>query len=108
MNRVMPKDNIALAAVFRTVVPNSGKLLRKVKNLRFIDEELGEKVVVCNAHMHWDPEYSDVKMIQSFLLTTELDRIIRLHNRQPHEMPGTKINTDRFRVSVTRHLSRFF
>ena len=46
-------------------------------------------MVVCNAHMHWDPEYSDVKMIQSFLLTTELDRIIRLHNRQPHEMPGS-------------------
>ena len=25
LNRVMPKDNIALAAVFRTIVPNNGK-----------------------------------------------------------------------------------
>jgi len=27
LNRVMPKDNIALAAVFRTIVPNNGNLL---------------------------------------------------------------------------------
>ena len=26
LNRVMPKDNIALAAVFRTIVPNNGNL----------------------------------------------------------------------------------
>ena len=45
-------------------------------------------MVVCNAHMHWDPEFSDVKMIQAFLLTTELDRISRLHARIPSEMPG--------------------
>lgn len=27
--------------------------------------------------MHWDPEFSDVKIVQAFLLTTELDRIIK-------------------------------
>ena len=77
------------------------------------DEELGEKVVVCNAHMHWDPEYSDVKMIQSFLLTTELDRIIRLHNRQPHEMPGESRSclihsTKTASLKCPLNLTRFF
>ena len=38
--------------------------------------------------MHWDPEFSDVKMIQSFLLTTELDRITRQHSTNPQKMPG--------------------
>ena len=28
LNRVMPKDNIALAAVFRTIVPNNGQFCR--------------------------------------------------------------------------------
>ena len=27
--------------------------------------------------MHWDPEFSDVKIVQAFLLTTELDRIVK-------------------------------
>ena len=57
-------------------------------DLNNIDEDSGEKIVVCNAHMHWDPEFSDVKMIQSFLLTTELDRITRQHSTNPQKMPG--------------------
>jgi len=79
LNRVMTKDNIALAAVFKTIVPSN--------DLNNIDEDSGEKIVVCNAHMHWDPEFSDVKMIQSFLLTTELDRITRQHSTNPQKMP---------------------
>ena len=31
LNRVMPKDNIALAAVFRTIVPNNGKFIKKIE-----------------------------------------------------------------------------
>ena len=42
-----------------------------------LEEDQSQKLVVCNAHMHWDPEFSDVKMVQSFLLTTELDRIVK-------------------------------
>jgi CCR4-NOT transcription complex subunit 6 len=37
--------------------------------------------------MHWDPEFSDVKMIQTFLLTTELDRVIRQMGRKPTDVP---------------------
>lgn len=27
---------------------------------------------VCTAHIHWDPEYSDVKVIQTLMLLSEL------------------------------------
>lgn len=37
--------------------------------------------------MHWDPEFSDVKMVQAFLLTTEIDRIIKQQNVKNTEMP---------------------
>lgn len=66
LNRVMTKDNIALAAVFKTAVPGG-----------IVEEDQSQKLVVCNAHMHWDPEFSDVKIVQAFLLTTELDRIVK-------------------------------
>ena len=42
-----------------------------------VEEDQSQKLVVCNAHMHWDPEFSDVKIVQAFLLTTELDRIVK-------------------------------
>lgn len=50
-------------------------------------EEDTQEIVVCNTHMHWDPEFSDVKMIQTFLLTTELDRVIRQMGRKPTDVP---------------------
>jgi CCR4-NOT transcription complex subunit 6 len=50
-------------------------------------ETESQKLVVCNAHMHWDPEFSDVKMIQTFLLTSEMDRIIKQMGISPREMP---------------------
>ena len=70
---------------FQTLGQHSSNIFLDLNN---IDEDSGEKIVVCNAHMHWDPEFSDVKMIQSFLLTTELDRITRQHSTNPQKMPG--------------------
>lgn len=32
-------------------------------------------VLVANAHMHWDPEYSDVKLIQTVMFLSELKSI---------------------------------
>lgn len=32
-------------------------------------------VLVANAHMHWDPEYSDVKLIQTMMFLSELKSI---------------------------------
>lgn len=32
----------------------------------------GQPLVVCTAHIHWDPEYCDVKLIQTMMLMHEL------------------------------------
>jgi len=52
--RLLSKDNISVFAL-----------------LEFIDGKKGERnrFIVCNVHIHWDPEYCDVKMMQTqFLL----------------------------------------
>ena len=46
---------------------------------------------ICTAHIHWDPECSDVKVIQSLLLLAELRKImedaIKKHRTDP-SMPA--------------------
>ncbi|MES1905841.1 MAG: CCR4-NOT transcription complex subunit 6-like [Paramarteilia canceri] len=58
-NRVMVRDNVALAALlkFDYNSPNSKLLL------------------VVNTHIHWDPEYSDVKLVQSIILLKSIKQI---------------------------------
>ncbi|KAH9385483.1 CCR4-NOT transcription complex subunit 6 [Nematocida major] len=59
-NRFLSKDNIGLIVV----------LVRE-----------GEKhTVVVNTHIHWDPEYPDVKTLQGIMLLKEIDTIM---NRYP-------------------------
>lgn len=59
LNRVMIKDNIAVIALLES-------------------KENGTKVLVANAHLHWDPNYSDVKIIQTALLVSEVERLSKL------------------------------
>ncbi|ODV91971.1 hypothetical protein CANCADRAFT_20833 [Tortispora caseinolytica NRRL Y-17796] len=55
-NRVMNKDNIATVAL----------LLHK---------QTGSKLIVVSAHIHWDPAYKDVKLVQGALLLEELAQL---------------------------------
>lgn len=55
LNRVMIKDNIAVVVLLES-------------------KEDGSKVIIANAHLHWDPVYSDVKVIQTALLVDEVNR----------------------------------
>lgn len=55
LNRVMIKDNIAVITLMEQI-------------------ETGSKVLVSNAHLHWDPAYCDVKVIQTALLTDEIEK----------------------------------
>lgn len=70
LNRVMPKDNIGLAA------------LLKVKESAWeggLSPELAaasQPILVCTAHIHWDPEFCDVKLIQTMMLSNELKSIL--------------------------------
>ncbi|KAL5019281.1 hypothetical protein ScPMuIL_005003 [Solemya velum] len=69
LNRVMTKDNIGLAAMLETKegvyengLPPEG-LVR-------------QPILVVTCHIHWDPEYSDVKLIQTMMLMWELKHIL--------------------------------
>ncbi|KAI5190251.1 CCR4-NOT transcription complex subunit 6 [Nematocida minor] len=56
-NRFLSRDNIGLAIV--------------------LEREGGRHTVVVNTHIHWDPEYPDVKTLQGIMLLKELDGIMQ-------------------------------
>lgn len=57
LNRVMIKDNVAIITLLE-------------------EKESGNIVLVANAHLHWDPQYADVKVIQTALLMDEVGSCI--------------------------------
>ncbi|KAJ2682469.1 Glucose-repressible alcohol dehydrogenase transcriptional effector [Coemansia spiralis] len=59
-NRFMTKDNIVGFAV--------------LKHHKLPGEPT---VFVANAHVHWDPEFTDVKMVQTAMLTEELAMLVK-------------------------------
>lgn len=69
LNRVMPKDNIGLAALLKVKestwdgMPTDGP-------------PITQPLLVCTAHLHWDPEFCDVKLIQTMMLSNELKSIL--------------------------------
>ncbi|PAA52575.1 hypothetical protein BOX15_Mlig011868g2, partial [Macrostomum lignano] len=73
INRVMVKDNIALMAIFEVKDEVSAQ---------------SRQLVVSTAHIHWDPEYSDVKVIQSIMLLSALWKKIEDHMLQ--QRPGVE------------------
>nr|XP_018672587.1 CCR4-NOT transcription complex subunit 6-like isoform X2 [Ciona intestinalis] len=70
LNRVMTKDNIGIAALLET---NDG--LYDNSGFRGSSESPKQHILAVNAHMHWDPEFSDVKLIQTVMLCHEVKRI---------------------------------
>lgn len=71
LNRVMTKDNIGLAALLETREGcyEGSAFQHEAANAR-------QQLLVANVHIHWDPEYSDVKLIQTMMLMNELKKII--------------------------------
>eukprot|EP00656_Telonema_subtile_P051155 TRINITY_DN681_c0_g1_i2.p1 TRINITY_DN681_c0_g1~~TRINITY_DN681_c0_g1_i2.p1 ORF type:complete len:394 (-),score=71.83 TRINITY_DN681_c0_g1_i2:172-1353(-) len=61
-NRIMTRDNIAVAVKLKAL-PNPG----------FLTEPL--HLFVVNSHIHWDPKFADVKVIQTQILLEEMERI---------------------------------
>ncbi|KAI8804300.1 Endonuclease/exonuclease/phosphatase [Cladochytrium replicatum] len=58
LNRVMVKDNIAVIALLES-------------------KETGARLMVANAHLHWDPVYNDVKVVQTTMLLDEVQRLVQ-------------------------------
>ncbi|XP_054711617.1 CCR4-NOT transcription complex subunit 6-like [Uloborus diversus] len=86
LNRVMTKDNIGLAALLQT----------RVGAYQGSDAtQTSQTLLVCTAHIHWDPEYSDVKLIQTMMLMHELktfvDDILQKCNLPPHQKQDPNI-----------------
>ncbi|XP_044258360.1 CCR4-NOT transcription complex subunit 6-like isoform X3 [Tribolium madens] len=69
LNRVMPKDNIGLAALLQTT---EAAWENTPADAPFIQQP----ILVCTAHIHWDPEFCDVKLIQTMMLSNELKSIL--------------------------------
>lgn len=80
LNRVMPKDNIGLAALLQIKEAAWDSL---TPDQAF----LTQPILVCTAHIHWDPEFCDVKLIQTMMLSNELQKIVDDLN---HLRPGRK------------------
>uniref|UniRef100_A0A8C9UBP7 poly(A)-specific ribonuclease n=1 Tax=Scleropages formosus TaxID=113540 RepID=A0A8C9UBP7_SCLFO len=68
LNRVMTKDNIGVAVLLEV---NKELFAGGAKPLQ--EKQL---LLVANAHMHWDPEFSDVKLIQTMMFISELKSIV--------------------------------
>ncbi|MEQ2163105.1 CCR4-NOT transcription complex subunit 6-like, partial [Goodea atripinnis] len=81
LNRVMTKDNIGVAVLLELNKDmfSSGKTRQKsVSVVSFGGMKPPQErqlILVANAHMHWDPEYSDVKLIQTMMFLSELKSI---------------------------------
>ena len=88
INRVMTKDNIGLAALLQT----------KDHVFQYGDVppiHANQPLLVATAHIHWDPEYCDVKLIQTIMLMSELKQIIEQSVKQYRpELTGEAARAD--------------
>lgn len=64
-NRVMTRDNIAIITVFKAV-------------------ESGREIILANTHLHWDPAFRDVKLVQTALLLEETENMVRKYASRGH------------------------
>jgi CCR4-NOT transcription complex subunit 6 len=55
-NRVMPRDNIAVVTFLE-------------------NRQSGERMMVVNAHVTWDPNYKDVKLVQTAILMEQITKL---------------------------------
>jgi CCR4-NOT transcription complex subunit 6 len=63
-NRVLGKDHIAVICLFENI-------------------HTGTRFIIANAHIHWDPAYRDVKVVQVALLVEEVERIANTFAKYP-------------------------
>jgi len=75
-------DNIGLAALLET---------RLVAWDNGVPLEYTAPLLVCTAHIHWDPEFCDVKLVQTMMLMHELKQIAEEFN-SPLNKPGVPTN----------------
>jgi len=67
-NRVLGKDHLAVICLFE-------------------DKISGTRLIVANAHIHWDDAYRDVKLVQVALLVEEVEKIAHHFAKYPPPPP---------------------
>ena len=69
LNRVQTKDNIALAALLQTKEACWENNNSNNSNNTTTDPAQ-QHLLVATAHIHWDPEFCDVKLVQTMMLVS--------------------------------------
>lgn len=91
LNRVTTKDNIGIVVLLQT---REGlydpHMTGQVEYPR-------QYILAANAHMHWDPEYSDVKLIQTIMFCHELKKICET---SMHEFPIPKASLNQRSIAM--------
>ncbi|KAF8971229.1 Endonuclease/exonuclease/phosphatase [Flammula alnicola] len=67
-NRVLGKDHIAVVCLLENI-------------------HTGTRFIVANAHIHWDPAYRDVKVVQAALLVDECEKLADHFAKYPPPAP---------------------
>lgn len=67
-NRVMTKDNIAVMTMLE-------------------NKETMARVLIANSHIHWDPSFADVKLVQVGMLMDEVEKFASKHLSPPSSSP---------------------
>ncbi|KAI9571806.1 Endonuclease/exonuclease/phosphatase [Boletus coccyginus] len=73
-DRVLGKDHIAVICCFE-------------------NRETGTRLIVANAHIHWDPNFRDVKLVQVALLMDEIEQIAAYFCKLPPRPPNPEDKT---------------
>lgn len=73
-NRVLGKDHIAVVGLFEA-------------------KETGTRIIVVNTHIHWDPLFRDVKLVQVALLIDEVEKIAASFAKYPPRPPAATNGT---------------
>lgn len=84
-NRVFTKDEVAIIALLE-------------------NRKTGSRLIIVNVHVHWNPEFRDVKLVQVSMMMEELEKAAKGFSRLPprlldgshegvkHQMNGTAAN----------------
>ncbi|XP_057331515.1 CCR4-NOT transcription complex subunit 6-like-B [Microplitis mediator] len=70
LNRVALRDNIGLFGLLKTTAAAWQDGLPE--NSRDVEQ----LVLITTTHLHWNPAFCDVKLLQTFLLTTEINKML--------------------------------
>ena len=79
--RRLMRGNIALVVVLEELTGGMALINGMMRRMR------KKRVCVANTHMYWDPDYADVKLWQTYVLTQELEKLI-LHRQLPLVLCG--------------------